>query len=156
MQKQVLLVDDDAELLNTFKRILEIGGYHVKTASTGQEAANELSKNRYQLVILDIVLTDTRGDEITRDLRRRDKETNVILITGNASFMDCIDALELGIYDILLKPIAPKEILRVTNEVFLSKKHRAIENDVKQINKNKEKPREGIKIVYNKIFSSVS
>jgi len=125
MKRNVLLVDDDAELLFTFRRLLELEGYHVVTASNGRKAMSEFSVGQFQLAVIDILLPDIRGDELAREIRKMNKEIEVILITGNSSFKDCIDALDLGICDILLKPIEPAEIVRAANEIFSERLHRS-------------------------------
>jgi len=56
------------------------------------------------------------GDEVARVLRREDEKSGIILMTGYRSFQDCIDALDIGINEILLKPIEPDELLRATKD----------------------------------------
>jgi len=116
--KQILLVDDDEALVNTYRDILRREGYHVEAAFTGKEALDKVKHQRFDLVILDIVLPDIRGDMVASAIRRDDDSVGLIFITGYPSFQDCIDALDIGIHEILLKPIAPRELLEATRELL--------------------------------------
>jgi len=90
----------------------------VETATTGEQALDIAEKTSFNLAIMDVVLPDMRGDEVAGRLRKRGDKTDLILITGHPSFQDCIDALDLGIHNILLKPIKAEELLRVAREAL--------------------------------------
>ena len=117
-KKRILLVDDDEPLLNTFRSILEKEGYFVKAAQTGTQALYMAEKIKFDLIILDIKLPDIQGDMVASKLRKQNNEIIIVLITGYHFLQDCIDALDIGIYEILLKPIPPDELLRVTKEAI--------------------------------------
>lgn len=112
----ILLVDDDETLLSTFKNALEMEGYSVETATTGREALDKTKEKKFYLLILDIKLPDIMGDEVAKTLREQNYKGNIVFITGYPDLQKSIDALDLGIYEILLKPISPEEILRVVRE----------------------------------------
>lgn len=112
------MVDDEEIIVETLKPILQDEGYAVETATTGQEALKKFDKARFGLVILDIKLPDITGDEVAKLMKKQNGDTKIVLITGYSFFQDCIDALDLGINEILLKPISPEEILRTTKEAF--------------------------------------
>lgn len=114
----ILLVDDEEIIVETLKPILQDEGYAVETATTGQEALKKFDKARFGLVILDIKLPDITGDEVAKLMKKQNGDTQIVLITGYSYFQDCIDALDLGINEILVKPISPEEILRVTKEAL--------------------------------------
>lgn len=65
----------------------------------------------FQLIILDIRLRDTRGYDVTSKVREQDDEMDTVMITGCPNLQDSIDALDVGIRDILLKPIDLNELL---------------------------------------------
>lgn len=112
-----MLVDDDEGLVSTFKTILEAEGYHVDIATTGRGALQKCEDTVFDLVILDFMLPDMRGDEVLRCLKIR-RRMKALLITGYSTFKDSIDALSLGISEILLKPISPEELLRAVGEAL--------------------------------------
>lgn len=116
--KRILMVDDDQTLVTLFQMILQEEGYAVETATSGLQALDIAKKTDFHLVLLDIKLPDIRGDEVARELRKIDDKIGIVLITGYPSFKDCIDALDIGIDEILLKPIGTTELLRVAQEAI--------------------------------------
>ncbi len=96
--------------------ILQEEGYIVETAKTGQQALDVVKKTDFHLVLLDIKLPDIMGDEVASEVKKINDKTRIVLITGYPSFKDCIDALDIGIDEILLKPIGTTELLRVAKE----------------------------------------
>ncbi len=116
--RKILVVDDDKSLVNSFKMILQSEGYFVEAALTGKDALNRAKKNSFDLAIVDIKLPDVMGDEVARKLKKQDEKIEIILITGYPFFQDCIDSLEIGVNEILLKPISADELIRVTKEAF--------------------------------------
>jgi len=116
--KRILMVDDDQTLVTLFQMILQEEGYAVETATSGLQALDVAKKTDFHLVLLDIKLPDIRGDEVARELRKIDDKIGIVLITGYPSFKDCIDALDIGIDEILLKPIGTTELLRVAQEAI--------------------------------------
>ena len=117
-RKRILIVDDDENLVNSFQMILHEEGHLVETATTGLQALEKAKKTEFHLVILDIKLQDIMGDEVARELKNQDDKIDIVLITGYPSFKDCIDALDIGIEEILLKPIGTAELLRVVQEAI--------------------------------------
>ncbi len=113
---KVLLVDDDEEQLRSFRSILERNGATVGTSITGMEAVKMARMGEYDVSIVDIKLPDIQGDEVVRRLKKIDDSMGFILVTGYPSLQDCIEVLDLGINDILLKPIEPEELLRAVAE----------------------------------------
>ena len=116
--KRILIVDDDEALAKNFQSVLQMKGYFVEIALTGNQALKKAKDTKFDLAILDIKLRDMPGFEVTSKLREFDDYIGIILITGYLEFQDCIDLLELGIHEILLKPIAVSEIQRVVKEVL--------------------------------------
>lgn len=112
------MVDDDEDLARTFQAVLDREGFTVILAFTGGEAMQKLGKTLFDLVILDIKLPDMLGDEIVRDIRLRDADLPVVMITGHPEFQNCIDLLDLGVYEIILKPVHPREIIRVSKDAI--------------------------------------
>ena len=118
-EKRILLVDDDELILDTYRRILERNGFHVDTASTGEQAKEQLEKSTYDLLLVDIVLPDIHGDKLILDLRLNDNNVPVIVITGFSSYEKSLDTMGLRIADILMKPIDPDQLVSSINDVFI-------------------------------------
>jgi len=117
-ERNILLVEDEEDLLELYKSFLESDGYVVETATMGRDAVNKAKNKRFDMVILDIKLPDIMGDDVARELKAIDESVIIIMITGFPSFQESIDALDLGIYDILLKPITADELLRAARDAF--------------------------------------
>ena len=118
VESPILIVDDDELQLRTLKSILEGEGHPVMASTTGAAALEMAERGKFSLALLDIKLPDIRGDELARRLRELDGGLSIILVTGYPSMQDCIDALDLGIHEILLKSIDSEELLRVTREAL--------------------------------------
>ncbi len=122
VEAPILIVDDNELHIRTWKSILEGKGHSVMAFETGA-AAIEMAKGcRFSLALLDVKLPDIRGDERARRLKELDGGLNIILITGYPSMQDCIDALELGVHEILVKPIDSQELLRATREALMGRR----------------------------------
>ena len=116
--KRILLVDDDETITTPFQLILQNAGYQVDIALTGQQALEKLEETDYQVAILDIILPDIKGEEIARKIRKQNDDIRFIIITGHSEIDDSVEAIDVGIDDILLKPIEPDELLRTVKESF--------------------------------------
>lgn len=123
----VLLVDDDAAILDTAKDILEESGYEVSTAATGKAAFKALDEKEFNIVIVDFQLPDATGLELARKVRERNENTCVILMTGHASLEMAVKAIQEAIYDYLIKPVDPAQLKR-TLERAIEKQRLSLEN----------------------------
>jgi len=118
VSKRILLVDDDETILTPFQLILQNEGYLVDTANTGRQAIEKAEKNEYQMAILDIKLPDIKGIDVAYKMRDLHGEIRLIIITGYPDLADSIETIDIGIDEILMKPIEPDELLRIINETF--------------------------------------
>lgn len=110
MSKTVLVVDDEARLVNLVKAYLEQGGYRVVTAKNGREALFVARQERPDLILLDIMMPEMDGHEFLR-IHRQERPTPVILLTAKVEEDDKIIGLELGADDYVTKPFSPRELL---------------------------------------------
>ena len=114
--RRILLIDDDETIIAPFQLILQKEGYQVDTASTGRQALEKARETEYQMVISDIVLPDIRGIEVAKKIREFNRNIRLIIITGFPDLADSIETIDLGIDEILIKPIKPDELLRAVKE----------------------------------------
>ena len=112
MTPQILIVDDDEEILELFKLILEGEGYVVDTAICGKEAIEKATKNEYYLALLDFVLPDIKGTEIATTLYERKRIQNVLFVTGYAHIFDFIDPKIKDRCKVLLKPVSVETLIK--------------------------------------------
>ncbi|MCW4013309.1 MAG: response regulator [Candidatus Bathyarchaeota archaeon] len=113
----VLIVDDDEFLADTFEMLLEDAGFLVETAQTGNQALLKASQFDFDMAILDYRLPDITGTELRKRLKERNKDMNVVFLTGQVEAMDGEVAEGLDKDEILLKPISPDELLKITEKL---------------------------------------
>jgi DNA-binding response OmpR family regulator len=104
-KKSILIVDDDKAVLGVIKDILELQGYRVDTAETGQEALEKTKTRYYNLALLDIKLPDIEGTQLLTKMHRDIPKMMKIMITGYASLENAVESLNLGADAYLMKPI---------------------------------------------------
>jgi len=114
--RRILLIDDDETIIAPFQLILQKEGYRVDTASTGRQALEKAGETEYQMVISDIKLPDVQGIEVAKKIREFNRNIRLIIITGFPDLADSIETIDLGIDEILIKPIKPDELLRAVKE----------------------------------------
>lgn len=110
MQDNILIVDDDRQLTSFLERFLKKHGYRAATAGSSAQMQQALSRDAFDLIVLDLILPDEDGFEIMRAFRRTDT-TPVILLTARNEVYDRIVGLELGADDYMTKPYEPRELL---------------------------------------------
>jgi two-component system alkaline phosphatase synthesis response regulator PhoP len=112
-EKRILVVDDDHEVVRLMRGYLEQSGYTVLVAYNGQTAMHIIRRERPDLVLLDLMLPDLSGWEITRSVRADPvlKHTPIIVLTARVNDADKIVGLELGADDYVTKPYNPREVV---------------------------------------------
>jgi len=126
----ILIVDDENSLRTMLARVLRQAGWEVTTAADGQTALNLLGDTRFDLIYLDIHLSEMTGLKVLEAARRSYPELPVVLFTGQASLATSLEALRLGATDYLIKPIDP-EVLIARTRVILEE--RAVERRRREI-----------------------
>jgi len=115
--KKILVVDDDAKIVELVKLYLNRDGYVVITATEGNEALRLARESRPDLIVLDIMLPGINGLEICRALRN-ESSVPIILLTAKTTEADRITDLDLGADDYVTKPFSPKELAARVRAVF--------------------------------------
>ncbi len=111
---RVLLVEDDHAALTSLRRILEGAGYHVTAVTDGETACRYLEMGEpggYDVVLTDLRMAKVDGLAVLRAARRLPDPPEVVLLTGYGTLGTAIEAFRAGIYDYLLKPCKPEELL---------------------------------------------
>ena len=115
---KILLVDDDADLLEQLCRELAAQKYLIDTAADGQVALDKLFDNVYDLVVLDIMLPRIDGLSVLRHIRDAGIKTPVLMLTARSSVEDRVEGLDDGADDYLAKPFAMAELLARMRSLF--------------------------------------
>jgi len=107
----VLVVEDEENLRLSLEDNLRDAGYRVSSAATGQEAREAFLRDLYDLIVLDIVLPDTDGYALCRELRERGSEARVLMLTARTLEDDLVRGFDAGADDYLAKPYRLRELL---------------------------------------------
>ncbi|OQX92802.1 MAG: hypothetical protein B6D58_01060 [candidate division Zixibacteria bacterium 4484_95] len=102
---KILIVDDERRMCDSLKTLLEIEGYSILAVSDSEEAVNLINNENFDLVITDIKMPGISGLDILKRARKKDPSLEVILITGYASLSSAKEAVELGAFGYITKPI---------------------------------------------------
>ncbi|ACC81688.1 response regulator transcription factor RpaB [Nostoc punctiforme] len=105
----ILVVDDEASIRRILQTRLEMIGYHVVTASDGEEALSAWSRETPDLIVLDVMMPKLDGYGVCLELRKQ-SDVPIIMLTALADVADRITGLELGADDYMIKPFSPKEL----------------------------------------------
>jgi two-component system alkaline phosphatase synthesis response regulator PhoP len=117
IMKTILVVDDEAKIVQVVRDYLEKAGFGVQTASDGLRALELARSEKPDLVVLDLGLPGMDGLDITRELRRG-SDVPIIMLTARGEESDKLVGLELGADDYLTKPFSPKELVARVRAVF--------------------------------------
>jgi signal transduction histidine kinase len=136
---RILIVDDDEMILDSLKALLKHKGYEITTTNSAKEALTSLSKNVFDLAILDIMMPEMTGFELLDSLDRAKLNTMFMIMTGDASMDYAIEAIRKMANDYIRKPFEPDELLMRVEMVLKQKKIRDERKKVEAEKKSLEK-----------------
>jgi DNA-binding response OmpR family regulator len=125
---RILVVDDEASIRRTLTQIFTRTGYQTAEAASGQEALEQIARQRFDLVILDIRLPDMDGTDVLKAARPTAQDTVFILLTAHGALDSAIVAVRHGAFDYLLKPSPVQEIVRAV-EAGLAERQRRLSRE---------------------------
>ena len=124
----ILVVDDELFIRNAFKLYLETCGYEVSTCACGESALRKLlsDDSTIDLVLLDLVMPGLHGLDLLRKIKNSDPSVEVIIATGCGSMSSAIEALRLGAFDYITKPIIDfdRDLLTVIDRALTRRRER--------------------------------
>ncbi|HTB62455.1 MAG TPA: response regulator transcription factor [Opitutales bacterium] len=109
--RQLLVVEDDANIRRGVVDILESEGYAVTEAHNGAEGLKLFKQNKYDLVLLDLMMPEMSGYDVCREIRKRDTQTPILILTAKSQEIDKVVGLELGADDYITKPFGVRELI---------------------------------------------
>lgn len=118
--KSILVVDDEENTRIALTRLLSHEGYDVRTAANGLEALNSLRSYPADLIITDLNMPEMNGLTFLRELNREYPSSCVIMITAFGEVESYLEALNLGAFEYLNKPLRLEELRRVMGKMFPS------------------------------------
>ncbi len=136
----IIVADDDALVCNAVVQILKMLGYHAVGVNGGGDLLTGVNES-YDVILLDIHMPDLGGFEAIEELNRRGFDIPIVLLTGSGSMADAVRAINMGVYDFLLKPIDDLDIFNVKIKRAVEKRRyvlqertykQALEDDVRR------------------------
>jgi len=111
MSQKILIVDDEESIVTLLKYNIEQAGFDTEIAYTGQEALNQANEHTFDLIVLDVMLPEMDGMEVCKQLRQKQIQTPILMLTAKDDEFDKVLGLELGADDYLTKPFSPREVV---------------------------------------------
>lgn len=115
---RILVVEDEPALRELVARAMRAEGYEAEGATTGREAVEALAGRLFDVVLLDMRLPDGNGVEILRRVKERDAGVEVVILTGYPDVTNAVEALKLGAYDYLSKPVDLAALTRLVGQIL--------------------------------------
>jgi len=109
-KRKILILDDDKIILDSLCEFLNLEGYETTGVETLKSAVSELHKQRFSLILSDVSLPDGNGFELLNLVKKNHPQTVVIVITGYGTIESAVEAIKMGAYDYLTKPIIDDEL----------------------------------------------
>jgi DNA-binding NtrC family response regulator len=108
---RVLIVDDEAAIRESLQTLLEMEGYEVETAASGEECLTRIAEQPFDLILLDFALPERNGLEILQDIRERDPQLPVIMVTAYGTVENAVKAMQAGATNFIQKPWDNEKLL---------------------------------------------
>jgi two-component system response regulator AtoC len=118
MNENILVVDDEPSNLRILEQLLSRERYSVTTASDGAECLKKLASNPPNLIILDFMMPELSGIEVLKELRQRDDDTPVIIVTAYGTVECAVEAMQAGAYDFITRPLKPDHCALVVRKAL--------------------------------------
>lgn len=117
-QFSVLIVDDEADYVETLVKRLKDRGLDVEGVTNGKDALLAVERRDFDIVLLDVKMPGMDGIETLRHLKKRKPSTEVIMLTGHGSVESGIQGLQLGAYNYVMKPVPLDELLKQMQQAY--------------------------------------
>ncbi len=102
---RILLVDDEERFLKLLSERLEVRGLKVTYVTSGEEALARIEEQNFDVIVLDLAMPGIDGIETLKQLKAKDPDSEIIMLTGHATVHNGIEAMKLGAEDFLEKPV---------------------------------------------------
>ncbi len=119
----ILIIDDDKDIRSLLSRFLNKEGYKTTEAKDGKEALDLLKNEKFQLILCDFKLPDENGLDLIKKIKIIDQNCLIIMITGYSDVQIAVQAMRLGAYDYVTKPLYPDEFLGLIKEALGSRSY---------------------------------
>lgn len=117
----ILIVDDEEVVRLSHSRSLASANYHAEVARDGLEALHIMEQRSFDVVFLDLRMPEIDGISVLRTIRQKWPESEVVIITGYPTIETAKEAVRLGAYHYLVKPVGPVDIIQAAKDALLHK-----------------------------------
>lgn len=121
---RILCVDDEAVILDSFRKILVLDGYAVDTVENGKEALGLIQTHSYDFVFTDLKMPEMDGVEVTKAVKHIRPDIDVIIITGYATVETAVECMKFGAMDYVQKPFTEDELLDFVKGLLIKREDR--------------------------------
>lgn len=132
----ILIADDEKNIRRSLAMILEAEGHSTLQAESGAEALRCVSEQSVDLVFLDLLMEDMTGLDVLRQLRERAEDVPTVMISGHGSIEHAVEAVKLGAYDFIEKPLSKDRVLisvrNALEKTTLQKENRALRKEIRK------------------------
>src|SRR3989442_2225360 len=140
---RILLVDDERTLRESCASVLQMDGYSVTVAGRGEEALDLVKRRSFDIVLVDLYMSQVPGLEILRAALEGNRDTIVVVMTGNPSVTTSIEALRAGAWDYLPKPFSATHLQvligRASHAVMVARESSALQTELERKHGHSEK-----------------
>jgi two-component system, NtrC family, nitrogen regulation response regulator NtrX len=110
---KILCVDDNAEIRTSLAEQFSMEDFEVDTAEDGEFALQKVKENNYDLILLDVKMPRMDGMTVLKEIRKLDKNPQVIMLSGISDVPTAMECVRLGAKDYISKPYDPEELLHI-------------------------------------------
>ena len=118
----ILIVDDEEVVRLSHLRSLESADCNARTAGDGTEAINVMEQHTFNVVMLDLRMPGLNGMDVLKTIKQRWPDSEVIVVTGYPSIETAKEAVRLGAFNYLTKPLGPDEVIKAANDAVIQKR----------------------------------
>ncbi|WP_438969582.1 sigma-54-dependent transcriptional regulator [Methylophaga sp.] len=130
----ILVVDDEPDIRELIKDILEDENYHVSVAANGQDAQAQFNKQLPDLILLDIWMPDIDGITLLKEFKQQNKAVSIVMMSGHGTIETAVEATRLGASDFIEKPLSTAKLLRGVEMALENRaKQAAIQRELSQV-----------------------
>jgi len=120
-KNRILVVDDDETVRRSYLRSLESVSCQVATASDGEQALQSMEQNPFDVVLLDMRMPGQDGLSVLRTIKQKWPDSEVVIITGYPTVDSAKEAVRLGAYDYVSKPVGPQDVINAADGAMTRK-----------------------------------
>jgi len=118
----ILAVDDDPIMRVCLEELLKTYGYHCTLAENGKNALSLLTKQKFEIILLDLMMPEMNGHQVMAQITEKFPDIDVIIVSGDATFDNATKALRLGAKDFISKPYKPDELIKCIRHIQETRK----------------------------------